>query len=145
MKTARLKKIVDIIEHNSVCRQEELRALLAKEGYPCTQATLSRDLSELGVHKIRDGGMLRYTVQKPIAPPIFAAGIRSVRLAVNIVVIVCEPGSAGAVCVQLDSMDADEVVGTIAGDDTIFVACESSEAAKRFSLRVENLLRKTNT
>jgi transcriptional regulator of arginine metabolism len=142
MKTARLRRIQEIITEHNISRQDELIAYLAKDGFNSTQATLSRDLAELGVRKTRENGSLRYVQvkQSEMQNSFFAAGIRSVKTAANIAVIVCSPGTAAAVCIQIDNMNIKEAVGTIAGDDTIFIACESAEAAKRFTARLKNLI-----
>jgi transcriptional regulator of arginine metabolism len=140
VKTARQKMITRIIAENRVAFQEELIEKLAAEGFDCTQATLSRDLAFLGVKKSKDAEGLFYSIPKKYVPSILAAGIISVRLAANLVVIACEAGTAPGVCVRIDSMNLAEVVGTIAGDDTIFVACESAETAKRFAAKFKNLM-----
>jgi transcriptional regulator of arginine metabolism len=142
MKSLREKLIKQIIddENSKVSSQDELIALLSEHGVKITQATLSRDLADIGAKKVRENGVLRYKLPKINTPPIFTAGIKKVRVAANIVVIGCEPGAAGAVCVSIDDMALRDVVGTIAGDDTIFAACESHEAAKRFADKINNLL-----
>jgi transcriptional regulator of arginine metabolism len=140
IKTARQKMITEIIGRNRISFQEEIIEQLAAAGFECTQATLSRDLAFLGVRKLRDEDGLFYSIPKSSMPTILSSGIISVRLAANIAVIACEPGSAPAVCVRIDSMNLPEAVGTIAGDDTIFVACESPEAAKRFAAKFKNLM-----
>jgi transcriptional regulator of arginine metabolism len=139
-KTGRQQKITEIIgKHNITC-QDELLGKLRASGFDCTQATLSRDLTGMGVRKQKRDGGIFYTLQTPSVPTIFAAGIISVKAAASIIVIACEAGAAPAVCVRLDSMNIPEAVGTIAGDDTIFIACESHEAAKKLTAKLKNLL-----
>jgi transcriptional regulator of arginine metabolism len=141
MKTARQDKIASLINNNSIAGQSELLELLAAAGINCTQATLSRDLSEMGVKKVREDGRLIYKTQRKAEPSVLTVGIVDVRLAGNIAVILCEAGAAAAVCVRIDEAYGHELVGTIAGDDTIFCALETAEAAKRFAVKLRGILR----
>ncbi|MDR0974944.1 MAG: arginine repressor [Ruminococcus sp.] len=140
MKAARQDKINHILDKYFIAHQSELLKLLEAEGINCTQATLSRDLSEMGVKKVRDGGRLLYKIPSKNTPSVLSVGIVDVRLAGNIAVILCEAGAAAAVCVRIDEAYGFELVGTIAGDDTIFCALETAEAAKRFTVKMRNLL-----
>lgn len=117
MKTARQQKILSLIRARPIGTQEELKALLERAGVPATQSSVSRDLEELGVVKHHG----RYTV--PRANGAAARGLLSLDLAgQNLVVAHTEPGLASAVAVEIDGAAIEEIVGTIAGEDTIFVA-----------------------
>ncbi|MDR0903681.1 MAG: arginine repressor [Ruminococcus sp.] len=140
MKAARQDAINRLIAVHDITQQSELLELLAKSGINCTQATLSRDLSEMGVKKVREGGKLLYRIPQKTAPSVLTVGIVDVRLAGNIAVILCEAGAAAAVCVRIDEAYGHELVGTIAGDDTIFCALETVEAAKRFAAKLRGML-----
>ena len=117
MKSARQQKILSLIRARPIGTQEELKALLEQAGVPATQSSVSRDLEELGVVKHHG----RYTV--PRANGGAARGLLSLDLAGNnLVVAHTEPGLASAVAVDIDRAAIEEIVGTIAGEDTIFVA-----------------------
>ena len=136
MKISRHSKILEIISRCDVETQEELSALLVKEGYPVTQATVSRDIRELKLTKVSlSNGRQKYAVitqaQKDLSKyiRIFQDGFRSMDMAQNILVIKTVSGMAMAVAAALDAMDYHEIVGSIAGDDTIM--CEIGRASCR--------------
>lgn len=136
MKYARQKEILELIQENPIANQDALQALLKEHGYPVTQATISRDIRELNLIKKADGsGNYRYVV--PDVPrlhsDLFAGNITAADYAGNTVVIKCRSGTAQAVCTVLDENIRPDVVGTIAGDDTIFVLVRTAEQAKRYA------------
>ncbi len=136
MKYARQKEIMDLIRSNVVTNQDALQALLEQRGFPVTQATISRDIRELNLIKKADGsGVYRYVVPDVLLPhaDLFAGNIVTVDYAGNTVVIKCRSGTAQAVCTVLDDAVRPDVVGTLAGDDTIFVLVRTAEQAKRFA------------
>lgn len=136
MKNARQTEILALIRSHAVSSQDELQALLSKSGFPVTQATISRDIRELQLIKKADSdGIYRYILPDSPAPhaELFAGNILSVDFAGNTVVIKCRSGTAQAVCTVLDNMHRPEVVGTLAGDDTIFVLLRNNELARRFA------------
>jgi len=117
MKSARQQKILTLIRAKPIGTQEELKSLLERAGVPATQSSVSRDLEELGVVKHQG----RYTV--PRSNGAAARGLLSIdRAGNNLVVAHTEPGLASAVAVEIDRAAIEEIVGTIAGEDTIFVA-----------------------
>ena len=117
LKDLRQKKILSLIQARPVGTQSELRSLLERSGVSATQSSVSRDLEELGVVKHHG----RYTV--PRSNGAAARGLLSLDLAGdNLVIARTEPGLASAVAVQIDSNGISEIVGTLAGEDTIFVA-----------------------
>ena len=125
--------------------QEELCDRLSALGFVVTQATISRDLEQIGAVKVRRAGRLGYAlpdaVQAAPAPRLAALlrdFMRSVDVAANLVVIKTPPGSAHLIGVALDQSELPEIVGTICGDDTIFVACASAEAASAVMARLNS-------
>ena len=136
MKSGRHEKIRAIIAEYPIETQDELLKKLRKAGYKATQATISRDIKELRLVKtLGSDGKYRYVTASAPAEHragfagVFSASVLSIDNAQNLVVIKTLSGAANAVCAALDSMDASAAVGTIAGDDTIFAACRSEEAA----------------
>lgn len=130
MKTNRQSKIIEIIQKNQVETQDELSALLEKDGFRVTQATVSRDIRELKLTKIPTaGGRQKYAVITD-APEnlskkyerVLREGFLSMDMAQNILVIKTVSGMASAVCAAIDAMKMREIVGSIAGDDTIMCA-----------------------
>lgn len=130
MKTNRQSKIIEIIQKNEVETQDEMSALLEKDGFRVTQATVSRDIRELKLTKIPTaGGRQKYAVITD-APEnlskkyerVLREGFLSMDMAQNILVIKTVSGMASAVCAAIDAMKMREIVGSIAGDDTIMCA-----------------------
>lgn len=135
MKIARHKKILEIISNNVVTTQEELASLLIDSNYIVTQATVSRDIRELGLTKMSvDGGPQKYVAvennEKNINDKlleILKAGYVSMDKAQNILVIKTVSGMAMAVAAALDALKMNEIVGCIAGDDTIMCAIRTND------------------
>ncbi len=134
----RLRATADLIRARPVASQEELAAGLAALGFTVTQATISRDLEQLGAVKVRRSGLLTYALPDqfgaaangPELSAVFRDFVRSADVAGNLLVLKTPPGSAHLVGVALDQAALPEVVGTICGDDTVFVATrEAVEAA----------------
>ncbi len=153
MKKRRQAKILEIIRNLDVETQEDLQALLLENGFEVTQATISRDIKELRlVKELSDSGRYVYSTGKKSnsdsvsarASGIFVDSVIRVEKAMNMVCIKCFAGMAGAACAAVDSMQWNEVVGTIAGDDTIFVLCKTENAATIFTDNLEKLLNVKN-
>lgn len=133
MKTRRHAKILELIQEKPINTQEELLRWLRDEGFDVTQATVSRDIKELRLVKILSSdGQYRYALGKNASSDIsskfhllFADSVSTVDFAGNFVVIRCMVGMAQAVCAALDAMHWEGTVGTIAGEDTIFIATRS--------------------
>jgi transcriptional regulator of arginine metabolism len=126
--------IVRILRRNAVARQAELVALLHREGHDATQSSVSRDLRELGVVKGADRYLLP-AVEDALTPSHFETVrtfVKGYRAAgPTLTVLRTATGTAQSVAIALDKARWPEVVGTIAGDDTIFVATESGRAQRR--------------
>ena len=137
MKKNRHDKIIEIINNNVVETQEQLVALLCEAGYDVTQATISRDIRQMKLTKmVLEDGRQKYVYTN--ADPkvmhdkyvnVLKAGYVSVETAENILVIKTVPGMAMALATAIDALEVPEIVGCIAGDDTIFVAIKSKEDA----------------
>ncbi|MGO9268729.1 MAG: arginine repressor [Terriglobia bacterium] len=126
-KVYRRTQILELVGAGSIATQAELSAKLGRRGIHVTQATLSRDIEELGLVKTREGYRLpgAAAASEPPQPPldvVLKEFVREVRLAANLVVIRTHPGNAQTVAYTLDASPWPEVVGTVAGDDTIFLA-----------------------
>ncbi|MGN1148016.1 MAG: arginine repressor [Lachnospiraceae bacterium] len=135
MKKIRHGKIIEIIEKHDVETQEELAAYLKEEGYEVTQATVSRDIRELKLSKVPTGaGRQKYVVLKQDDSHmgdkyirVLKDGFASMDMAQNILVIKTVSGMAMAVAAAIDALKFKEIVGSIAGDDTIMIAVRTVE------------------
>ena len=140
-KVYRRSQILALLKVEPVGDQAELRRKLAQRGIRVTQATVSRDIRELGVAKTREGYRLP-EVNEPVAPPqptlpvILKEFLREVRQAANLVIVKTHPGNAHTVAVALDLADWGEIIGTVAGDDTIFVAATGPRQAAQLRKKI---------
>ena len=148
-KKDRQREIIRVISSKDIETQHHLINELKKIGITATQATLSRDIKELHlVKELTSGGLYRYVASsKPGAEDhiaklktIFKESVTSFANATNIVVVKTFPGLASAACSALDSMNIENLVGTIAGDDTIFMAMSDTDSAKQFCREIEKML-----
>ena len=147
MKANRQEKIIEIIQKQDVETQEELARLLQESGFQVTQATVSRDIKALHLEKIPNGrGSSKYVypltrlADKEKYLRIFKDGYSNILQAGNLVVIKTVSGMAMAVAASLDDMQIPEIVGCIAGDDTIFCATKSDEDALIAIDKIQKLL-----
>lgn len=155
MKKSRHQKIVEIITKQDVETQEELADCLRAAGFQVTQATVSRDIRELKLSKIPDGhGRQKYALADRDANTdnkdaafverryihVLREGFASMDRAQNLVVIRTASGMAMAVAAALDAMKFDEVLGCIAGDDTIMVASRTEEDAGALIHKIQGML-----
>jgi transcriptional regulator of arginine metabolism len=125
-KARRQTTILKLITARQIGKQEELAEMLENKGFSVTQSSVSRDLDELGIIKI--GGFYALP-QKPRNA--FALGLLSLETAgENLIVAKCESGLASAIAVRIDDAQIGEIVGTIAGDDTIFIAVKDRNEQK---------------
>ena len=136
-------RILELIKKYNIGKQEQLVDLLNAEGYNVTQATVSRDINELRLKKIKENGSFRYVQssrefdsEDDKISSIFKQTVHSVVANGNLIIIKTLAGSANAVCAIIDSFELEGVFGSIAGDDCIFVAADASvvdSVAARFS------------
>lgn len=135
MKISRHAKILEIIEKHPIETQEDLAERLKRNGFDVTQATVSRDIKELKLVKVLDeNGVYKYATLRDQDSTlndrlvrVFTESVLSVDYAGNIIVIKTFSGAANAACEAIDVIDIKEIVGTIAGDDTIFALVRNVE------------------
>lgn len=140
-KSFRHGQILKLIRGRSIFTQDELAKALREAGIEATQVTLSRDLRELGLVKTAEGYRELGTDAPALQFSALAAEfLRDVRIAQNQVVLKTAPGHASSVAVALDDEEWPEVVGTIAGDDTILVICPDHRVAEKVKTRFLALL-----
>src|SRR5882724_926895 len=134
LKRERQKKLLNLIRARRIGTQEALRAHLERAGVPATQSSLSRDLEELGVVKHRGAYAL------PQANGASARGLLSLDVAGDVLVIAkCLPGRASAVTVEVDDAGIPEIVGTLAGEDTIFIAARDQKSQRAVMKKIWEL------
>ncbi|MCL2864586.1 MAG: arginine repressor [Lachnospiraceae bacterium] len=152
MKSNRHAKIIDLITHNIIETQEDLAQRLLDAGYQVTQATISRDIKDLRLMKMPIGdGRQQYVILKPEGENlkekytrILRAGFVSTAQAQNIMVIKTVSGMAMAVAAAIDALEWIEVVGCIAGDDTVMCALRSVADYLVVSNKLEKIVTKEN-
>jgi transcriptional regulator of arginine metabolism len=144
-KLVRHKRITELIGHDAIYTQEDLRNQLRRSGIHVNQATLSRDLRELGLVKTVNGYALP-AAEEAGGPPLPAVEhllrefVVDVREAENLLVLKTTPGSAQPVAAAVDSADWPEVVGTIAGDDTILIITATKAICHKLATRVRETI-----
>ena len=151
MKKARHKKILSLINEFNIDRQEVLLDYLKKEGFKVTQATVSRDIKELNLVKIvSSNGEYKYAQNTIVEDTkatftrfdyIFSESIKSVDYAQNIIVIKCHTAMAQAACEVFDSLKWEGVVGTIAGENTIFILMRTEEMAHKLNDKLKQYIK----
>jgi len=150
MKQKRQEKILEIISKNNVTTQGNLMDLLKQNGFNATQATLSRDIRELRLVKVMsENGLYKYAVPSHEKVTelgtkfrsIFAEAVIGVDYAFHIVVLKCHTGMANAACAALDNMKMRDVVGSIAGDDTIFILLRTEQQALKFVSEIKQIIK----
>ena len=149
MKGQRQAKIMEIITTTNVETQEQLLQELLNAGFSSTQATISRDIKELRIVKeLTSFGTYRYTTASRELPGTFSGRLNTIvrecvtsfDYAQNIIVIHTLPGLANAAASALDAMNMSVVLGTIAGDDTVFIVMRDNNAAAAFCGEIKSLL-----
>ena len=144
----RQKAIADIIRSGAVASQEDVTARLAALGFAVTQATVSRDLDQIGAIKVKRGGALVYALPDQLGDNDWAAArlqrilsewVQSVEAAGNLIVMRTPPGSAHLVGLAIDQAKLPEVAGTICGDDTLFLALRDDVVAGAIAERFRTL------
>jgi len=149
MKSARQDVILAVIAEENIETQYQLMEALARRGVKSTQATLSRDIRDLHlVKEMSPEGVYRYAVggresdfdHDSRLKKIFRESVVDYAVAQNLIVIKTLPGLAAAACSTLDGMNIPHLVGTIAGDDTAFLAMKDNLSAEHFCSEIEKLL-----
>lgn len=140
LKAQRQRRIARLLAERGVTSQRELVGLLAATGSPATQATVSRDLEELGAFKLRRNGRVVYALPSPPGSSpgpggeslrrLLAGSVGDVETSGNIVIVHTPPGHAGMVASAIDGAAVDGIAGTVAGDDTILVVCRHGVAGR---------------
>jgi transcriptional regulator of arginine metabolism len=144
-KPLRQKVILSLLEQGPVASQEDLQRALHKRGFRVGQATLSRDIRELGLAKGAEGYALRSSEihsdpALPSASRLVREFVLDVKRAQNLLVIKTTVGSAQPVAAALDDEEWPGAVGSVAGDDTILIICSDKKAATRLAARTQELL-----
>ena len=153
MKIRRQARILELIKENDVETQSELLEMLKNDGFHVTQATVSRDIKEMRLIKILgNSGAYKYAAEvisnedRKSHFYLFSTAVTSIDYAHSLVVIKTRIGMAQAVCAALDSTDRSGVLGTIAGDDTIFVATRTDSVAASLAADLKKMMNnKSNT
>lgn len=148
MKDKRHKKILELIDNFNIETQDDLLNMLKECGFNVTQATVSRDIKDLRLVKTIDNtGKYKYTLDVNLSNGVtynslkgFSYSIKSIDSSGNMVVIKTLSGMAQAVCANIDSMDVYNMLGTIAGDDTIFILMRDQESLNKFIAETRKLL-----
>ena len=139
MKSKRQEKILEIISKNNIETQEDLITALKNAGYAATQATASRDIRQLKLLKVMIDGVYKYVAPKSETENAFEynaalfSSIKEVKYAMNNVVVKTAPGLAQAVASGIDTLDEEDILGSVAGDDTIIIVATSEETASKIT------------
>jgi len=137
-KEQRQTTILKLISGKQISRQDELSEMLEKKGYAVTQSSVSRDLLELGIVKVNGFYSLPQKPRNAVT-----IGLLELQIAGdNLIVARCESGLASAVAVRIDAANITEIIGTIAGDDTIFIAVKDKNSQKQVLKKVWEIFEK---
>jgi transcriptional regulator of arginine metabolism len=144
-KALRQKTILAILDQGPVASQEELQRSLHKRGFDVGQATLSRDIHEIGLVKTGEGYAIPgadtgFPSSLPSVARLVREFVLDVRAAQNLLVLKTTVGSAQPVAAALDDEEWPEAVGTVAGDDTILIVCADKKSATRLAARTQEML-----
>jgi transcriptional regulator of arginine metabolism len=148
MKASRQRRIAGLIRQTQVTSQVQLVKMLRRAGYPATQATVSRDLDELGAVKVRREGKVAYVLPAessflPVGDALkrlVSDSVLGLECSGNLVVVKTPPGHAGMVGGALDRIGLDGVAGTVAGDDTVLVVCKTGVLPRRVERRIRSMV-----
>lgn len=142
---ARQERLLEIIEKHDVDTQQELTELLKLDGFKVTQATVSRDIQELGLQKtVTAGGRAHYV--KPLDPKLmrlkvlFHQSVLSIDYSENLIVLKTINGSANSAAILIDSMENKNIMGTIAGDDTVLIIVRDKSEVGSIVKQLNNFL-----
>ena len=148
MKQRRHSRILKVIKENDIKTQEELTSFLKNDGFEVTQATVSRDIKELGLVKVPSArGGYKYAFANRVKTEssqhlnIFSKAVTSINYAMHTVVVKTYGGMAPAVAASLDAVIGNEILGTIAGDDTVLIITEKPEMAAELTKKLEKIFK----
>ena len=148
-RSRRLRALADLIRLGTLASQEEVTARLKALGHAVTQATVSRDLEQLGAVKVKRGGVLSYSLPDQINAADWSAGrlerilnewVVSIAAAGQLIVVKTPPGSAHLVASAIDHAQLPEIAGTVSGDDTMFVAVRDGIATHHVLTRFRRMM-----
>ena len=151
MKNARQQKIIELIEKYDIDTQDTLIKKLSENGYNVTQTTISRDIRQLNLVKgVTSKGTYKYIVPTaavkensvPILNSAITDSVTKIEAAGNIVVVKTFPGMANALAVCIDSIHHDDIVGSVAGDDTILLVVKDASSASELEIELKETFRK---
>ena len=141
----RRQRLIELLRQGVAATQEEIGERLATDGFSATQATISRDLDDVGAVRRHENGRIVYAMPDRNGPPdgfgkrIFAELVRTVSSSGNLVVVRTYPGMAPTVGAVLDQAAVPGVLGTVAGDDTVLVVADEKTGGKRLAKAIEGL------
>lgn len=141
----RRQHLIELLRGGLAATQEEIVERLASDGFPATQATVSRDLDDVGAVRSHDNGRTVYAMPDRNGPPtgfgkrVFAELVRSVEVSANLVVVKTYPGMAPTIGAVLDQAGVGGVLGTVAGDDTVLVIADEKSGGKRVARAISQL------
>jgi len=144
-RTKRRQRLIEYLRDGLAATQDDIVKRLASEGFTATQATVSRDLDDIGAVRRHDNGSIVYALPERNGPPVgfgqrvFGELVRSVVPSGNLVVIRTFPGMASTVAAVLDSSAIAGILGTIAGDDTVFVVADEKTGGRTLVKRINAL------
>jgi transcriptional regulator of arginine metabolism len=149
MKRIRQEKLLELISKYEIDTQDELIERLRESGFEVTQATVSRDIRELNISKMTTGkGTYRYVLPKQTSPisnmkfnSALIDALIGIDYACNIVVLKTHAGLANALAVGIDAMHLENILGCVAGDDTILLVSRSEEAARDIANRFRSMIK----
>jgi len=150
IRARRQRAIAEMLREGPVRSQDDIAARLAGAGFTVTQATVSRDLEQIGAVKVKRAGALGYSLPEQLGGSDWAAGrlqrifaewVHSVEPAGSLIVLKTPPGSAHLVGLALDQAKLGEIAGTIAGDDTLFVAVSNAVSLDEVAEKLKALIR----
>lgn len=150
MKNKRHEVIIDLIKNHVLTTQDELQEALQNLGFSVTQSTVSRDIKELRIVKSQDeNGIYRYHIAKKSNEnsrdknhfeEMFSKSCIGVAYSMNTVVVKCYAGMASSVCVALENLFSDLILGSLAGDDTIFAITSGEKASQLLTEKIKNII-----
>ena len=148
MKSVRQEKILEIISKRNIETQEELIDALRDEGFTATQATASRDIRQLKLLKVMVDGVYKYVAPKKELDEFseynsaLISSIKEIKYALNNVVLKTAPGLAQAVAAGIDSLQENDILGCVAGDDTIIIVTSSEAASVKIKDKISKISEK---